>query len=103
VIKQITKENRVCFETELVEKLFEEIRKDGLAAYGKKEVTNALNSGAVERLLLTDTLIRTQKGEQLLRLAKNNNSEFTIINTMHDAGKKIEGIGGIGALLRFKL
>ena len=103
VIKQITKENRVCFETELVEKLFEEIRKDGLAAYGEKEVTNALNNGAVERLLLTDTLIRTQKGEQLLRLAKNNNSEFTIINTMHDAGKKIEGIGGIGALLRFKL
>ena len=103
VIKQITKENRVCFETELVEKLFEEIKKDGLASYGEKEVTNALNSGAVERLLLTDTLVRTQKGEQLLRLAKNNNSEFTIINTMHDAGKKIEGIGGIGALLRFKI
>jgi len=103
VIKQITKENRVCFETELVEKLFEEIKKDGLAAYGEDEVINALNSGAVERLLLTDTLIRSQKGENLLKLAKNNNSEFTIINTMHDAGKKIEGIGGIGALLRFKI
>jgi len=103
VVKQITKENRVVFETELVEKLFEEIRKDELAAYGEKEVTNALCNGAVERLLLTDTLVRTQKGEQLLRLAKNNNSDFTIINTMHDAGKKIEGIGGIGALLRFKI
>ena len=103
VVKQITKENRVVFETELVEKLFEEIRKNSLAAYGEEEVINALNNGAVERLLLTDTLVRTQKGERLLRLAKKNNSEFTIINTMHDAGKKIDGIGGIAALLRFKI
>jgi len=103
VVKQITKENRVVFETELIEKLFEEIKKDGLATYGEKEVKNALNNGAVERLLLSDVVVRSQKGENLLRLAKNNNSEFTIINTMHDAGKKIEGLGGIAALLRFKI
>lgn len=103
VVKQITKENRVVFETELVEKIFEEIKKDGLASYGEKEVENALRSGAVERLLITDVLVRTQKGEQFLKLAKQNNSDFTIINTMHEAGKKLDGIGGIGALLRFKI
>ena len=103
VVKQITKENRVVFETELVEKLFEEIKKNGLVTYGEKEVDYALRNGAVERLLLTDVLVRTSKGEQLLRLAKQNNSDFTIINTMHEAGKRIEGIGGIGALLRFKI
>ncbi|UCH72312.1 MAG: mRNA surveillance protein pelota [Thermoplasmatales archaeon] len=103
IIEQITKENRVVFETGLVEKLFEEIKKDGLATYGEKEVENALKNGAVERLLITDTVVRNKKGEQLLKLAKQNNSEFTIINSMHEAGKKIEGIGGIGALLRFKI
>ena len=103
VVKQITKENRVVFETELVEKIFEEIKKDGLASYGEKEVENALRSGAVERLLITDVLVRTKKGEQFLKLAKQNNSDFTIINTIHEAGKKLEGIGGIGALLRFKI
>jgi len=102
IIKQVTKENRVVFETSLVEKLFEEIKKDGLATYGEKEVKNALMSGAVERLLIIDVLVRQEKGEELLRLAKQNNSEFTIINTMHEAGKKLEGIGGVGALLRFK-
>jgi protein pelota len=102
IIKQVTKENRVVFETSLVEKLFEEIKKDGLATYGEKEVKNALINGAVERLLIIDVLVRQEKGEELLRLAKQNNSEFTIINTMHEAGKKIEGIGGVGALLRFK-
>ena len=103
IIEQITKENRVVFETSLIEKLFGEIKKDGLAAYGEQEVKNALMNGAVERLLITDVLIRNEKGETLLRLAKQNNSEFTIINTMHEAGKKIEGIGGVGALLRFKI
>jgi protein pelota len=103
VIEQITKENRVAFETGLIEKLFEEIKKDGLAAYGEKEVKNAIMNGAVERLLITDILVRQEKGEILLKLAKQNNSEFTIINTMHESGKQIEGIGGVGALLRFKL
>lgn len=103
IVEQITKENRVVFETQLIEKLFEEIKKDRLAAYGEQEVHRALNNGAVERLLISDILVRTLKGEQLLRLAKQNNSKFTIINTMHEAGKKFEGIGGVGALLRFKL
>jgi len=103
IVEQITKENRVVYETGLVEKLFEEIKKDGLASYGEKEVENALKNGAVDRLIITDILVRDEKGERLLRLAKENNSEFTIINTMHEAGKKIEGIGGIGALLRFKI
>jgi protein pelota len=103
IVNQITKENRVAFETQQIEKLFEEIKKDGLATYGEKEVQYALNNGAVERLLITDTIVRTEKGEQLLQLARQNNTDFTIINTMHEAGKKIEGIGGLGALLRFKI
>jgi protein pelota len=103
IIEQITKENRVVFETSLVEKLFEEIKKNGLATYGKDEVKTAILNGAVVRLLITDIMVRKDKGEELLRLAKQNNSDFTIINTMHEAGKKIEGIGGIAALLRFKI
>jgi len=102
-ISQVTKENRVVFETNLVEKLFEEIKKDGLATYGENEVKNALLNGAVERLLIADNLIRQEKGEELLKLAKENNSKFTIINTMHEAGKKIDGIGGIAAFLRYKI
>ncbi len=103
IVKQITKENRVVYETDLVEKLFSEIKKDGLATYGEKEVYNALENGAVENLLITDILVRTKKGEKLLDIAKETHSDFTIINTMHDAGKKMEGIGGIGALLRYKI
>jgi len=103
IVENITKENRVIFEMHLIEKLFEEIKKDGLATYGEEEVNRALNNGAVERLLISDVLVRAKKGEDMLRIAKQNNSEFTIINTKHEVGKKFEGIGGIGAILRFKI
>jgi protein pelota len=103
IVEKITKENRVVFETQLIEKLFKEIKKNGLATYGVKEVDIALNNGAAERLLITDALVRTKKGEQFLEIAKKNNSNFTIINTMHEAGKKLVGLGGVGVLLRFKI
>ena len=103
VVEHIAKENRVVFETQLVEKLFVEIKKDGLASYGEEEVKNALESGAVDHLLIADTAIRSEKGDVLVTLAQSHQSKFTIINTMHDAGKKLDGIGGIAALLRFKI
>ncbi len=103
IIKQIAKDNRVSIETHFIEKLFEEIKKDGLVAYGEDEVNDALSKGAVERLLISDVVTRSKNGEKLLQLARKTNSEFTIINTMHEAGKKLDGIGGIAALLRFKI
>jgi len=103
IVEKITKENRVVFETQLIEKLFEEIKKSGLATYGIGEVDMALKNGAVERLLIADFMVRTKKGENLLETAKQNNSKSTIINTMHEAGKKLVGLGGVGVLLRFKI
>ena len=102
-VDQITKHQRVSVETQLVDHLFSEIQKNGLATYGAEEVKQALKQGAVEHLLIADMLIRTSKGEKLLELARTMHSEFTIINSMHDAGKTFLGIGGVGALLRYKL
>lgn len=102
IVEQITKENRVSKETRAIEKLFEEIKKDGLVTYGKNEVEDALGKGAAEKLLISDVLVRSKEGEHLLDLARKTHSDFIIINTMHEAGKKFEGIGGVAALLRFK-
>jgi protein pelota len=103
IAERIVKDNRVSYETKLVEDLFEEIKKDGLVTYGKKEVAAALGKGAVQHLLILDLLVRSKEGEEMLRLAQQTKSGFTIINANHDAGQKFEGIGGIGAFLRFKI
>jgi protein pelota len=101
IVEQITKENRVSKETQAIEHLLEEIKKDGLATYGKKETEDALQRGAAEKLLISDVLVRSRDGEYLLELARKTHCDFIIINTMHEAGKKFDGLGGAAALLRF--
>jgi len=102
IVEQITKENRVSKETQAVENVFERMKKDGLVTYGLKEVEDALTRGAADHLFLSDVLVRTKNGEYLLDLARKTHCEFMIINSMHETGKKFEGIGGVAALLRFK-
>ena len=100
---QIVKDNRVALETQHINSLMEEIKKDGLATYGYSQVEAALNTGAVQRLLISDQHAKTPQGEHLLDLAQKTHSDWTIINTQHDTGKTFQGMGGIAALLRFKI
>jgi protein pelota len=102
VVDKLTKENRVSKETKAIERLLEEVRKDGLATYGPKEVEDALQRGAVQTLLISDVCVRSRKGENYLDLARKTNCDFLIINSLHEAGKKFESLGGVAALLRYK-
>lgn len=102
-VEHVAKENRVVRETKIVDDIFAEIKKNGLVSYGFEDVSRAINASAVELLVITDSMVRTQKGDSLLQKADEIQSDFIIINTMHDAGKKLEGLGGIAALLRFKI
>jgi protein pelota len=95
--------SRVRQETVLVEQLLTEIAKDGKYAYGPSEVENALMSGAVETLLLTDVSVREKKAEKMLKFAEEKRARVVIVSIMHDAGKKLHALGDVGALLRFKL
>jgi protein pelota len=100
---KILQNTRVAYETAFVEELLTEISKDGNYAYGHKEVENAINAGAVRTLLVTDRLIREKRVDNLLKIAAEKKSEIAIINGVQDSGKKLEALGGIGAILRYKL
>jgi protein pelota len=102
-LKNVIQDQRVVQETEVVERLFNEISKDGLFIYGPSEVEDALNRGAVEILILTDLVVRTKQADHILELAKATGCKPMIISTVHEAGKKMDGIGGIGGILRYKL
>ena len=104
------KEDLVVKELNIVEELLVEIRKNNLAVYGLAETENAVTMGAVRALLITDSLIhRTREQgtyEQIDSMMKQVDSmkgEIDIIGSEHDGGKKLDGLGGIGALLRYKI
>jgi protein pelota len=104
------KEDRVVQEMGLVEELLIEIKKDGPVAYGLKETRDAVQAGAAKILLVTDSFLRLHRDDgsyapidRLLAAADGQRAPVKIISALHEGGKKLDGLGGIGAILRYKL
>lgn len=100
---EVLKDSRVAEETGLVEKVLEQIGKDGLATYGTKEVREAAQAGAVEHLLILDSLVREKDMESLMRTVEESRGRVTIVSELHEGGRKLESLGGAAAILRFKV
>jgi protein pelota len=109
-VKQALLQERVSKEISIVEELFLAIAKKGPAAYGIKETTQAADAGAIKDLLVTDKTIqqaRTQNKfqelDRIMKLTDKSKGKVWIISTEHEAGRKLQGLGGLGAILRYKL
>jgi protein pelota len=109
-IKKVLKKDRIVKETNLVEELLIGISKNSPVSYGLKEVKEAIEAKAVTKLLVTDELIhklrqenKYEELEQIMKKVENSKGEVHIISTNHEAGKKLKGLGGIGAILRYKI
>ena len=105
VVERIVTDSRVSYETGLVERLLEEISKsNGLAAYGLDEVKKAMEYGAVENLLISDEFLRKYEGsDRLIESVKGKKGEAVIVSMEHEAGERLQKIGGIAAILRFPI
>ncbi len=109
-VKAALHEDRIAKEIDLVEKLLTEISKNNLAIYGIEDTENAVNSGAVESLLVTDSFIQKlrdgggyEKIDNMMKITDSMKGSINIISSEHEGGKKLDGLGGIGAILRYKL
>ena len=90
-------------EVELVDRWLEEIAKDGTAAYGVAQVERALKAGAVETLLVASRWLKEGRAESLLAQSQKNATKFEIISIEHEHGQQLEAMGGLGALLRYRI
>lgn len=102
IVERIQRDQQVAADTRLVEDLFGQIGQSGPVGYGDAEVEALLNQGAVKLLVVTDELMRTPRGEFLLDLARRTNAKSHIVATAHEAGKKLQGLGGAAAFLRYR-
>jgi protein pelota len=98
----ILRESRVGAEMEAVEKLMEEIGKNGRATYGPQHTESAAKAGAVESLLILDSLIRESDHENVVKNVEDQNGNVIIVSERHDAGRQLAALGGIAAILRYK-
>jgi protein pelota len=110
VISKAVESLKVETETRLVSDIIEHIAKgDGLAAYGNEEVATAVQYGAVEELLITDIRLREGDDKQrrwmdgLIRDTEKARGKFHIVSSDHPAGDQLQNLGGIAAVLRFRI
>ena len=109
-VREAMKLERAAREMNKVEELLAEIAKSNLAAYGLKATENASLMGAAKDLLITDSFIKKSRDENFYGIVDNimktvdkTKGDIIIISSEHDGGKKLDGLGGIAAILRFKL
>jgi protein pelota len=105
VIERIMGDERFEKEMKLVEELLIEIYKEtGKAAYGLAEVKKAAEAFAIDRLLVLDEYLRSDKeAESVVDIADKNKAEIIVVSSEGDAGAKLKGFGKIAAFLKFKL
>ena len=110
VLLRAAHQMRILEETEVMEEIMKRLGKgEATIAYGLEDVDNAAQIGAIEKLVLADTMLRDAEEEQRLRLEKimreveHRAGSVTVVSTEHEAGSKLIALGGIAGLLRFPI
>lgn len=108
-IERVAEEMRISREAKLIERLMVEIASDGKATYGYAQTKNAVSMGAVEVLLIADETLRNyrEKGEsdieRMMKSVEQSRGKVVIFSTEFEPGQRLEKLGGVAALLRFKI
>lgn len=109
-VRSALRSERSSHEMILVEELLSGIAKKGAVTYGMNNTESAAAQSAVSTLLVTDTLIQKLRAsgdfsrlDSIMRMVDKNKGEVVIVSGAHAGGKKLDGLGGIGAILRYKL
>jgi protein pelota len=97
-LDKVVKESRISEESEVVEELLERIREDENVIYGE-EVDELVEQGAVEKLVLTAEKYR--ENPDLAKKVEQMGGEMHVVHTDHEAGERLENLGGKAALLRY--
>lgn len=99
---------RVAEETKVVEEILKRLgRGERTVVYGFDEVHKASEYGAIDLLVLADTVLRGTENEErlslerLMKYVEQKGGKVMVISTEHEAGAKLVALGGVAALLRF--
>lgn len=103
-VERVLKESVVAEEARLMSSVEEALGKSGLVGYGLEECEKLVERGAVKELVVLDKFFSENlaRVERLLEEAERIGAETHVIG-VGEAGKKLESLGGIVCLLRYKI
>jgi protein pelota len=111
-VDRVQAETRIAREATLIDELMENIAQGAKAAYGIDEVSKAVDYGAVETLLVLDERLRKERageGEwdvdanELVTSVERQGGEVTVFSGEFDPGQQLRNLGGVAAILRYRL
>lgn len=101
--QEILAGQEIIHEKKVLEKFFKTLgEKPDLATLKEPDTRTALKYGAVGTLMLTKGLDK-ELAKELKALAESIGSDVEIVSVDTEEGKQFDNLGGIGAVLRFKV
>ena len=111
-VADVQQETRIESEAADIDELTRRIAEGAKAAYGPEEVAKAAEYGAIERLLVLDDRLRQERGpdgewdvdvDEIVRTTEQKGGEVTVFSSEFPPGQQLSNLGGIAALLRYRL
>jgi len=88
-------------EAEMVERLVRSLAGGMRAAVGPAEVAEAIDAGAVETLLVSESLLADAALAPALDRARSGRAKIFVVRDEGEAGKKLLALGRVAAILRY--
>jgi protein pelota len=88
-------------EAEVVERLVRALGGGRRAAVGRREVGEALEAGAVETVLVNETLLAEPEVVRLLDRSRSSRARLFVVRADDPPGRRLHGLGDIAAILRY--
>jgi protein pelota len=111
-VEEVQDETRIAREAETIDELMVRIGDGAKAAYGIEQVKEAAEFGAVEELLILDERLRDERQtegdweldvNEVIETVEQKGGEITVFSKEFQPGQQLKNLGGIAALLRYRL
>ncbi|MDP2718200.1 MAG: mRNA surveillance protein Pelota, partial [Candidatus Micrarchaeota archaeon] len=103
LVEKALGEQRLAQEFALLEKFKESVgRDDHKSAYGPKDVAEAVNAGAAEHLMVSDTLVKEPDISHMMESARKTGAELHVFDSETETGQELRHYGVV-ALLRYPM
>lgn len=103
ILEKLSGDLQLAREVTCLDELMRRIGKDEPVAYGIEEVGEAISLGAVQTLLVVDTLLHEPRAATIIKQAEEMRSEVVIFSSRFEPGDRLTGLGGVAALLRYAI
>ena len=111
-VDEVQKETRIAKEANLIDELTENIAQGAKATYGPEDVAEAAEFGAVETLLVVDDRLRTERQgdgdwgidvNEVIESVERQGGDVVVFSADFAPGEQLSNLGGIAAILRYRL